>query len=45
MLPLNLHVVWSEGYVEDILRGVKIIFFIFLLCFGWDLGHEGLCIG
>ena len=45
MFPLDLHVVWREGDVGDILRGVEAVFFIFLLWLSWDLGHEDLSIG
>ena len=43
MLPLNLHVVWSEGYAVDMLRGVEAIFFNFLVWFSQNLGlHSAL---
>jgi len=45
MLRLDLHAVWSKGYVGDILKGMEAIFFIFFLWFSQNLGHEGLSIG
>ena len=45
MFSLDLHVIWLEGVVRGILRGVEAVFFIFLLWLGWDLGHEDLSIG
>ena len=45
MLPLDLHIIWSESYVGNMLRGVEAIFFIFLLWFSQNLSHEGLSIG
>ena len=43
MFPLDLHVVWREGDVG--VRGVEVVFFIFLMRLGWNLGHEDLSIG
>jgi len=45
MLSFNLHVIWSEGYAGDMLRGIEAVYFIFLLRFSQILGHEGLNIG
>jgi len=42
MFSFNLYVIWSEGYARGILRGVETVFFIFLLWFGWNPGHEDL---
>ena len=44
MFPFNLHVVWSEGYARDMLRGMEAVFFIFLLWFSQNPGHEDLSI-
>ena len=44
MFSPNLHVVWGEGYAGGMLRGVETTFFIFLLGFSRNLGHENLSI-
>ena len=44
MFSPNLHVIWSEGYAGDMLRGVETVFFI-LLWLSQDLGYESLNIG
>ena len=41
MFPLNLHVICREGYTGGMLRGVEIVFFMFLLRFSQIPGHEG----
>ena len=41
---LDMYVVGSEGYAGDMLRGMKAIFFIYLLWFSRNPGHEGLSI-
>jgi len=38
MFSLDLHVIWREGNAGGILRGVEIVFLIFLLWLSWDLG-------
>jgi len=45
MFPLDLHVVWREGYTVGIFRGMEVVFLIFLLLLSWDLGHEDLNVG
>ena len=45
MFLFDLHVIQSESYAGGMLKGVEAVFFIFLLWFSQNLGHEDLSIG
>jgi len=44
MFSLNLHIICREGDAGNILGGMEAVFYILLLCSGWNLGHEELSI-